>query len=88
MAQAVSPNWFTEYPDCAFLRERQLIGNPKDPNSRKLIPISRATLWRMVKAGRFPPPKKLGPNIAAWNVGLVRAWLFEQSNSLDRLEPQ
>jgi len=28
MAQAASPNWFTEYPDCAFLRERQLIGNP------------------------------------------------------------
>jgi predicted DNA-binding transcriptional regulator AlpA len=81
MTQLVSTNWFDETPDSAFLRERQLVGDPRDPNSRKLVPISRASLWRMVKSGRFPPPQKLGPNTTVWNVGLVRAWLLERKQA-------
>jgi predicted DNA-binding transcriptional regulator AlpA len=81
MTQLVTTNWFDETPDSAFLRERQLVGDPRDPNSRKLVPISRASLWRMVKSGRFPPPQKLGPNTTVWNVGLVRAWLLERKQA-------
>ena len=81
MTQLASTNWFDETPDSAFLRERQLVGDPRDPNSRKLVPISRASLWRMVKSGRFPPPQKLGPNTTVWNVGLVRTWLLERKQA-------
>ena len=81
MTQLVSTNWFDETPDCAFLRERQLVGDPRDPSSRKLLPISRASFWRMVKSGQFPSPKKLGPNTTVWNVGLVRTWLLERKQA-------
>lgn len=30
------------------------------------------TVWRHVKLGLVPAPKKLGPQITAWNVGELR----------------
>jgi predicted DNA-binding transcriptional regulator AlpA len=39
-----------------------------------MVPVSNATLWRMVKDGRFPAPVKLGPNVTAWRADDVRAW--------------
>lgn len=43
-------------PD-SWLRERELL---------RRVPFSRSTLWREVKAGRFPAPYKLSPNTTAW----------------------
>lgn len=31
-------------------------------------PIHRATLWRGVKAGRYPAPLKIGPAMNRWRV--------------------
>ena len=76
MAVPVPPNWFDETPDSAYLRERQLVGDKRDPNSPRLLPISRATLWRMVREKRFPAPYKLGPNTTAWRCGEVRCYLL------------
>lgn len=72
-----SSNWFDQIPDSAYLRERQLVGDNRDPNSPKLLPVSRATLWRMVRDGRFPAPYKLGPNTTAWQCGDVRRYLLD-----------
>ena len=55
-------------PDAAFVRAKALI-------SSGVLPFSKATLWRLVKAGRFPAPAKLSDNITAWRVGELRAWL-------------
>ena len=41
-----------------WLREKELL---------RRVPFSRSTLWREVKAGRFPTPYKLSPGTAAWN---------------------
>ena len=41
----------------SWLRERELL---------RRVPFSRSTLWREVKAGRFPSPTKLSPNTTAW----------------------
>ena len=49
MSLPVSPNWFDQTPDSAYLRERQLLGDTRDPNGPKLLPISRATLWGDVR---------------------------------------
>ena len=76
MALAVLPNWFDQTPDSAYLRERQLVGDIRDPNCPRLLPVSRATLWRMVREGRFPAPYKLGPNTTAWRCGEVRSSLM------------
>lgn len=54
-------------PDAAFVRAAPLINSG-------VLPFSKATLWRLVKAGRFPKPAKLSDNITAWNVGAVRHW--------------
>ena len=54
-------------PDAAFVRAVPLINSG-------VLPFSKATLWRLVKAGRFPKPAKLSDNITAWNVGAVRRW--------------
>ena len=75
MHTPASSNWFDETPDSGYLRERQLIGDWRDPNSPRLLPISHATLWRMVKEKRFPAPYKLGPNTTAWKCDDVRRFL-------------
>jgi prophage regulatory protein len=51
-------------PDLTFLRERQVLAR---------IPVSRATWWRWVKAGRAPKPVRLGPSIVAWRASDIDA---------------
>jgi prophage regulatory protein len=42
---------------------------------REIIPVSRSTLWRWVRDGRFPSPINLGPNTRAWREEDIRIWL-------------
>ncbi|MDO9233251.1 MAG: AlpA family phage regulatory protein [Methylotenera sp.] len=58
-------------PVSSYKREADLI--------RKVLPFSSATLWRMVKAGTFPRPVKLGERITAWAVEDIRAWMLERA---------
>ena len=61
-------------PATGFLREQQILGNPRsNPPQPALIPVSHSTWWRGVKDGRFPKPVKLGPNTTAWRVEDIRA---------------
>jgi prophage regulatory protein len=39
------------------------------------ISYSRVQLWRMVRAGRFPAPVKLGPSRSAWVETEVDSWI-------------
>lgn len=66
MSQAI-PNNFDALPDTAFVRANALF-------AAGLLPFSRATLWRLVKAGKFPAPAKISENVTAWEVGAVRRW--------------
>jgi prophage regulatory protein len=62
---------FNSLPDCALLRQRQLL---------TVVPFSSATLWRRVQAGTFPQPVRLeGGRVTAWTWGSVRAWLVDQA---------
>lgn len=54
------PNGASEY-----MRESELL---------EALPFSRATLWRRVKDGEFPPPIKLGGNLNAWKRADVLKW--------------
>ena len=63
-----------QLPETGYLRLAQIVGNPKsDPPIPALIPISKASVWRAVKDGRFPKPVKLGPKTTAWRVEDIRA---------------
>lgn len=54
-------------PEICFLREAQIVPH--------MIPISPATLWRLVREGHFPKPVKLASRITAWRAEDVRAWM-------------
>ena len=41
---------------------------------------SRTTLWRRVRAGAFPPPVELGPNINGW----LESWVKAARDALPR----
>jgi predicted DNA-binding transcriptional regulator AlpA len=41
----------------------------------EMVPMSKATIWRKVKAGTFPKPVKLGERITAWHTDGIEAWL-------------
>jgi hypothetical protein len=80
-AEAEIPS-FDTLPDSALIRESCLVQSPKRPKRPTPLPFSGATLWRKVKAGKFPKPIKLGEKITAFRVGEVRAWLNSQSEEL------
>jgi predicted DNA-binding transcriptional regulator AlpA len=54
---------FDELPDSANVRLPVLTG---------LYGVSAPTIWRWVKSGWLPAPRKLGPNTTAWSVGELR----------------
>jgi predicted DNA-binding transcriptional regulator AlpA len=54
---------FDSLPDSANVRQ---------PVVQALYGCSAATVWRMVKRGTLPSPRKLSQRITAWNVGELR----------------
>jgi prophage regulatory protein len=70
---------FDALSDDAFIREAQLVQSPRRPDTPAPLPFSAPTLWRKVRAGTFPRPRKLSERITAWRVGDIRSWLNEQS---------
>ena len=73
--QTIKPPTFDVLPDTAFIRESQLVYDPKRPEFPAPLPFSAATLWRMVAAGSFPKPYKLSTRVTAWRVADVRIFL-------------
>lgn len=57
---------FDSLPDAAYVRAPVVMG---------LYACSPATLWRNVRKGIIPKPKKLSERVTAWNVGSLRAAL-------------
>ncbi|MBS0586369.1 MAG: AlpA family phage regulatory protein [Proteobacteria bacterium] len=54
---------FDSLPDSANVRQ---------PVVQALYGCSSATIWRMVKRGTLPTPRKLSERITVWNVGDLR----------------
>ena len=54
-----------------LLRIADLI-EPRADGQRN-IPVSKATLYRMIQTGRFPAPTKLG-RISVWQEADIAAW--------------
>jgi predicted DNA-binding transcriptional regulator AlpA len=49
--------------------------NVRQPVVEALFACSSATVWRWVKAGIIPSPRKLSSRVTVWNVGQLRAAL-------------
>ncbi len=42
----------------------------------KVVPgISRTTLWRWIKTGKFPRPINVGPRRIGWKESTIKTWL-------------
>ncbi len=54
---------FNELPDLAHVRLDTV---------KALYACSAASVWRGVKQGRIPKPRKLSPRTTCWNVGELR----------------
>lgn len=52
--------------------QMRLIGLPE---LQRLVPISRATIWRKERDGSFPKSVRLSANRRAWREADVLAWL-------------
>ena len=46
------------------------------------LDVSRRTVERMVREGKFPMPVQLSPNRVGWQVDVVTAWLADRSKGL------
>lgn len=57
------------------LRLSQLATTPGKPG---LLPISPATVWRLVKESKFPKPFKLSPATTVWDAVEVAQWIEYQ----------
>jgi prophage regulatory protein len=42
---------------------------------RKLVPLGRTTIWKMMKEGRFPPSYRIGKAATAWLDSEVEDWI-------------
>lgn len=74
IAQITPAGPLADWPRDGYLREADLVGNPRT-GRRGLLPFSRTTLWRLVRDQHFPAPVKLSVNITAWQCEEVRSWL-------------
>lgn len=41
----------------------------------ELLGISSTTIYRLIKAGKFPKPIKLSPSRIAWTEAAIQKWL-------------
>lgn len=62
-------------PASGYIRQNQLIPS--------IVPVSSATLWRMVKTGEFPKPIKLTKRCTAWKVEDIRAWMEARNSEVE-----
>lgn len=68
-----------QLPETGFLREKQILGDPKAiPPVLPIIPVSHTTWWNGVRDKRFPQPIKLGPRTTAWRVEDIRALIAQK----------
>ena len=66
-----------------FLRIRQIVG--------QLLPVTKSTLYRWIKAGKFPKPIHLSQGadrkqgeVSLWRVSDVEKWLKEAGQEVQK----
>lgn len=52
-------------------------------NGQRNIPVSKATLYRMISSGRFPAPTKLG-RISVWQEAEILDWKRSLNTGLSK----
>jgi len=45
---------------------------------RKRTSLGTSTIYRHIKAGKFPPPRRIGDTMARWNSQDIEQWIEQQ----------
>jgi len=56
---------------------------------QKVLDVSKSSIWKWVRLGKFPKPVKLSENITAWRASEVEEWAqskIAKSESGDQIE--
>ena len=53
---------------------------------RKLIPLGRTTIWRMMREGRFPQSRRIGKMATAWLESEVEEWIRQRAQEGGKAE--
>ena len=53
---------------------KQSLRYASDKQLSEFLEVSRQTIWRWVREGKFPTPIKLGQNCTRWKLSDVAAW--------------
>ncbi len=48
---------------------------------KRSIPLSRSTVWRLVRDGKFPAPLRISPGRVAWPENEIEVWRAAQKRS-------
>lgn len=51
------------------------------------VGIKRSTIYRLIKAGQFPAPIKLGANVVAWRESAINAWVQQKISQSGQSSP-
>lgn len=52
-------------------------------NTKGLLPVSPATVWRWVRESKFPKPFKLGKSVTVWDRGAVEAFIAQRAGGAE-----
>ena len=69
---------FERAADETLVRIADLVRDPRRPGKATLLPFSKSSLERRVRAEKFPQPTRLGPRCTCWRLGDIREWLTKQ----------
>ena len=47
----------------------------------RLVGLSRATIYRLMRAGTFPEPLRVGPRAVRWPLSAIEAWAASRPKS-------
>lgn len=54
---------------------------PQPELLRDYVPLDRSTIWRLVKAEKFPAPIRIGDRRLAWRESDVQRWIDEKASA-------
>lgn len=54
----------------------------------EIIGLSHTTLYRLMKAKRFPLPIRLSPNRVGWPEGVIYQWIEDRQKNVQKLIKQ
>lgn len=56
------------------------------PAVEAIIGVKRDALYAMIRAGKFPPPKKISKRATGWRSDEVQAWIESLPSARDSAE--